>query len=111
MRRIECLVTGATPQLQGDGCVFEPTADRCTVVPPDRLTSGEYVKILLWLPNEPEAVSINLAEVRWIRGNWLSIEAIQISPRERVKLQDFVRTIQPDLVPSPLQIDEVVVRA
>jgi hypothetical protein len=112
MRTIECLLTGVSQQLQADGCILEPAADRYTVISPDRLVSGDYVKIRLWLPNETEAITVSLAEVRWIKGNWLAIEAIQMSQQERLKLQRFVRSAHPDSLTRPsVQSDQVLVRA
>lgn len=112
MRTIECLLTGVSQQLQADGRILEPADDHCAVISPDRLESGDYVKIRLWLPNETEAMTIRLAEIRWIKGNWLAIEAIQMSDQERMKLSQFVRAAQPDVRSHPtVQSDQVLVRA
>lgn len=112
MRTIECLLTGVRDQLEADGCILEPSADRSTVISPDRLESGDYVKIRLWLPNETQAITISLAEIRWIKGNWLAIKAIQMSHQERLKLRQFVQTAHPDSLTRPsVKSDQVLVRA
>lgn len=112
MRTIECLLSGVSCHLEADGCILEPSADRCAVISPDHLAAGDYVKIRLWLPNEPEPISVNLAEIRWVKGNWLAIEAIQISRQERAKLRQFVQAAQSDGFIEPrVQSDQVLVRA
>ncbi|MGQ0667273.1 MAG: hypothetical protein ACT4O4_09580 [Nitrospiraceae bacterium] len=112
MRTIECLLTGVRDQLEADGCILEPSTDHSTVISPDRLESGDYVKIRLWLPNETQAITISLAEIQWIKGNWLAIEAIQMSHQERLKLRQFVQAAQPDSLTQPtVRSDQVLVRA
>jgi hypothetical protein len=112
MRTIECLLSRVSHHLEADGCIFEPSADRCAIIPPDHLTAGDYVKIRLWLPNEAQPISVNLAEIRWVMGHWMAIEAIQMSRQERVKLTQFVQSAQPDSFTQPtVQSDQVLVRA
>ena len=100
IRTIECLLTETNHQLQADGCILEPSADGCTVIPPDHLASGDYVTVRLWLPGEATVLIIQLAEVQWVKGHWLAVEAIQISPNERRRLKQWIVAARP---PSPNQ--------
>jgi hypothetical protein len=111
-RTIECLLTGVSHHLEADGCILEPSADRYAVISPDHLAAGDYVKIRLWFPNETQPISMNLAEIRWVKGNWLAIEPIQMSRQERVKLRQFVQAAQPDsFTQATVQSNQVLVRA
>lgn len=112
MRTIECLLTETGQPLQGDGCILERSADRCSVIPPDRVVAGEYVKVRLWLPNETQALNVTLAEVRWVKENWLAVEAILMSPQERIKLTRFILATRSPLPDQPTaQSDHLLVRA
>ena len=112
IRTIECVVTEASHALQADGCILEPSADRWAVISPDHLASGDYVKVRLWLPGEAPVLIIQLAEVQWVKGHWLAVEAIQMSPPERRRLKQFVVAAQS---PAPNQrsvlSDQVLIRA
>jgi hypothetical protein len=112
MRTIECLLTDTGQQLQGDGCILERSADRYSIVPPDRVVAGEYVKFRLWLPNDTQALNVTLAEVRWVKDNWLAVEAILMGPQERIKLTQLIqatRSLSPDQPALPS--DHILVRA
>lgn len=111
-RTIECVLTEASHRLQADGCILEPSADGCTVVPPDHLASGDYVKVRLWLPGEATVIMIQLAEVQWVKGHWLAVEAIQMSPDERRRLNQWIVAAQsPSSNQLSIFIDQVLIRA
>ncbi len=111
-RTIECVLTEARYRLQADGCILEPSPDGCTVIPPDHLATGDYVKVRLWLPGETTVIIIQLAEVRWVKGHWLAVEAIQMNPNERRRLKQWIVAAQS---PSSNQLsvfsDQVLIRA
>ncbi len=111
-RTIECVLTEARHRLQADGCILEPSPDGCTVIPPDQLATGDYVKVRLWLPGEATVIIIQLAEVQWVKGHWFAVEAIQMNPNERRRLKQWIVAAQ-SLSSNQLSVfsDQVLIRA
>ena len=87
---IDCILANVGTQLEADGCVLEFSETSSRLKTPDQLTPGEFVKVRLWLEGDGNCIDIQLAEVRRIKKHWISVEVIQVSPNDRIRLKRFV---------------------
>lgn len=86
---IDCILSSAAPQYQADGCIYEISGTDRRLRTPGFLKAGDLVKLRLWLPNDDDHVSVQLAEVRWVRDQWIGIEFITMSPHERARMTRY----------------------
>src|SRR5215470_2815207 len=87
---IDCMLANVSSQLEADGCVREFSEASCTLTTPNHLTPGDFVKVRLWFEGEGAFIDIRLAEVRMVHNHWVTVEVIQVSPNDRMRLQRFV---------------------
>jgi hypothetical protein len=108
---IDCVLARVHRQLEADGCVLKGNEDNCQIAAPDHLAPGDFVRVRLWLEGESTSVQIGLAEVRRIENHWISLEVVQVSRKERSRLQRYVESRQTVLQDYPVFIDHLLVRA
>ena len=87
---IDCMLANVSTELEADGCVLELSGARSRLTTPDQLTPGEFVKVRLWLEGEGTYIDIQLAEVRRVHKHWISVDVIQVSRNDRMRLKRFV---------------------
>ncbi|HLZ33688.1 MAG TPA: hypothetical protein VKP13_06710 [Nitrospira sp.] len=108
---VECVLVSVTKQLEADGCVLKFTEASCKVTTPDHLVPGDFVKVRLWLEGEGPCIDIRLAEVIRIHQHWITLEVIQISHHDRMRLQQFVDARAVTQKEQPGLIDRLLIRA
>ncbi len=109
--KIDCMLANVSTQLEADGCVLEFSEASCRLTTPDKLTPGEFVKVRLWLEGDGSCVDIQLAEVRRIHKHWISVEVIQVSPQDRMRLKRFVDARAAMHQKQPALINRLLIRA
>jgi hypothetical protein len=108
---IDCMLAGVTKQLEADGCVLKFTEASCKVTTPDQLVPGDFVRVRLWLEGDGSYIDIRLAEVRRVHKHWITVEVIQVSQQDRMRLKEFVEAhVMPQKEKSSL-IDQLLIRA
>lgn len=83
---IDCVLSSVAPQYQADGCIYEMSGADRRLRTPGFLTAGDMVRVRLWLPNDETYIVIRLAEVRWIKNQWISIDFIAVDAQEKARL-------------------------
>ena len=86
---INCILKRGQAGLEGEGCLYELSAPHRQVSAPDKLRTGDYVKIRLWLPDEDAHISVDLAEVEWIESTWVKVDLLSVSPENQARLNKF----------------------
>lgn len=86
---IDCMLSKGSDGLKGDGCVYELSSSHPVILNPEKLRPGDYVKLRLWFPEENAYSVIELAEVQWVRDEWIKIELLLVSPTDRARLRQF----------------------
>ena len=86
---INCILAKGSAGLEGDGCCYDLSVPHRKVSPPDNLQVGDYVRLHLWLPDEDSHISIDLAEVEWIKNHWIKVELLSVSPEIQTRLRQF----------------------
>jgi hypothetical protein len=108
---IDCVLTNVSKQLEADGCVLECLEGGHKLTTPDHLKAGDFVKVQLWLEGEEAFIDIRLAEVRKVQEHWISVEVIQVSPNDRMRLKRFIDAPATMHIEKPVLIDHLLIRA
>jgi hypothetical protein len=108
---IDCMLANVSSQLEADGCVLEFSEASCTLTTPDHLTPGNLVKVRLWLEGEGAFIDIRLAEVRRVHNHWITVEVIQVSPNDRMRLLRVVDARAAMHQEQPAPILHLLIRA
>ena len=108
---IDCVLANVSQQLEADGCVLECLEGGHKLITPDHLRAGDFVKVQLWLEGEEAFIDIRLAEVRKVHEHWISVEVIQVSPNDRMRLKRFIDAPATMHIEKPVLIDHLLIRA
>ena len=108
---IDCVLAKVSQQLEADGCVLECLEGGHKLTTPDHLRAGDFVKVQLWLEGEEAFIDIRLAEVRKIHEHWISVDVIQVSPNDRMRLKRFIEVPATMHIEKPALIDHLLIRA
>jgi hypothetical protein len=112
---IDCELANVGRQLKADGCVLERLegARQCghKLTTPDHLTVGEFVKVQLWLEGEEAFIDIRLAEVKRVHTHWITVEVIQVSSNDRMRLTRFIDVLAAMHIEEPALISHLLIRA
>ena len=108
---IDCVLANGSRQLEADGCVLECLEGGHKLVTPDHLRAGDFVKVQLWLEGEEAFIDIRLAEVRKVQEHWISVEMIQMSPDDRMRLKRFIDAPAAMHIEEPVLINHLLIRA
>ena len=108
---IDCMLLKGGDGLSGDGCVYELSTSHPVILNPEKLRPGDYVKLRLWFPDETTYSVIELAEVQWVKNEWIKIELLLVSPKDQARLTQFV-TSEGNHLPVSARIGEqIMIRA
>lgn len=83
-----------TVQIYSEGRVFNLSSLGCKVITDTEVKPGEYVSLWMLFPSEGEPFSVSRATVRWVKGCEFGCEFIKISQQERIRLTEFVTTLE-----------------
>jgi hypothetical protein len=108
---IDCMLASESTQLQADGCVLESSGDGHKLISPDRMRSGDFVKIRLWVENEEAFVDIQLAEVKKVHNHWIKVEVIYVSQTDRLRLKRCIDAPAARHIEQPALTDHLLIRA
>lgn len=108
---IDCMLSKGGDGLSGDGCVYELSSSHAVISNPGKLHPGDYVKLRLWFPDENAYSMIELAEVQWVQNEWIKIELLLVSPKDRTRLRQFVASKANYLPASPRIGEHIMIRA
>ena len=108
---IDCMLASESTQLQADGCVLESSGDGHKRISPDRMRSGDFVKVRLWVENEEAFVDIQLAEVKKVHNHWIKVEVIHLSQTDRLRLKRCIDTPAAMHIEKPALTDHLLIRA
>lgn len=108
---IDCMLASESTQLQADGCVLESSGDGHKLISPDRMRSGDFVKVRLWVENEEAFVDIQLAEVKKVHNHWIKVEVIHVSHTDRLRLKRCIDAPAAMHIEKPALTDQLLIRA
>ena len=74
------------------------SAKGCKVESEAAVRVGEAMSVIILLPDEKGPTTIDLAMVRWAKGDMFGLEFISVGPDEAARIRDFLASMLP---PSP----------
>jgi hypothetical protein len=108
---IDCVLSKGADGLIGDGCVYELSSSHPAILNPEKLRPGDYVELRLWFPDEDLYSVFKLAEVQWVKNEWIKIDLLLVSPKDQARLKQFVAS-EGNHVPTSARIGEhIMIRA
>lgn len=108
---INCMLSKGSNGLMGDGCVYELSSPHPVILHPEKLCPGDYVKLRLWFPDENAYSVIELAEVQWVKNEWIKIELLLVSPKDQARLRQFVASAEKQSPASARTGEQIMIRA
>ena len=108
---IDCMLANVSKQLEADGCVLEFSEDSCNLTSPDHLTTGDFVKVRLWLEDDETFIDIRLAEVRRVQNHWIVVDVIQLNVNDRMRLKRFIELREAMHIEEPALMNHLLIRA
>ena len=87
---MRCPVMFAGVPFIGEGHVLNLSPVGCTVECERSVLDGSYMRLRLFLPDHTPSVDIDLAAVRWVRGELFGVEFLRLPPKERIRLDRFL---------------------
>ena len=69
------------------------------------------MKVQLWLEGEEAFLDIRLAQVRRVHQHWITVEVIQVSSEDRMRLTRFLDAPAPMHIEEPALTDHLLIRA
>jgi hypothetical protein len=106
---INCILNRERPGLEGEGCLYDMAAPDRELSAADKLRSGDYVKIRLWLPDEDAHIAVDLAEVEWIESHWLKVDLLSVTPENQARLNQF-KSVQRSSSRGPRASEQILIR-
>ncbi|MBM4127117.1 MAG: hypothetical protein FJ247_07175 [Nitrospira sp.] len=106
---INCILKRSQTGLEGEGCLYELSAPNREVSAPDKLRTGDYVKIRFWLPDEDAHIAVDLAEVEWVESHWIKVDLLSVSPENQARLNQF-KSVQRTSSRAPRTSEQILIR-
>ena len=69
------------------------------------------MKFQLWLEGEEAFIDIRLAEVKRVHTHRITVEVIQISPNDRMRLKRFIDALAALHIEQPALLSHLLIRA
>ena len=85
-----CPVMFAGVPFIGEGYLLNLSPVGCTVECDRRVLNGSYMRLRLFLPDDGPSIDIELAAVRWVRGQFFGVEFLRLPVQERSRLDRFL---------------------
>ena len=108
---IDCVLANVRTQLEADRCVLERLEAGWKLTTPDHLSAGDSLNVQLWMEGEETSIDIRLAVVRRVHNHWITVEVIQVSPNDRMRLQRCVDARAAMHRKQPAPIPHFLIRA
>lgn len=108
---IECILSRTDDGLTGDGCVYDLSSSTSTLLLPEHLHPGDYVRLRLWLPDDSSCMFIELAEVQWVKNHRIKVDLLSASLDDHARLRQFLSVEEQSSPPSRRKTEQIVIRA
>jgi hypothetical protein len=83
----------------------------CRLVSSETLKPGDAIRLKFQLPENDRSISVQLAAVKWVRGNEFGVEFILMDADDQERLGKLVRSCTNPESEKPLEIEEICIWA
>lgn len=98
---VQCPTVFVGSHTVGKGTVTDMSAFGCAVKTNTLLRKGDYLSVKFMMPDQNDAMVVNLAAVRWSLGSKFGLEFVNIDVEERVRLRELVHSGEDDAGAGP----------
>jgi hypothetical protein len=74
----------------GEGTITNLSAMGCSIQTDEPLFTNQQVALRLLLPDKPDSLPIQAAEVKWVKGMHAGVEFVQVEREANLRLHSFV---------------------
>jgi c-di-GMP-binding flagellar brake protein YcgR len=74
----------------GEGTITDLSAMGCSIETDEPLSATQQLALRLLLPDKPDSLPIDAAEVKWVRGTRAGVEFLHIEREANLRLHSFV---------------------
>ena len=74
----------------GEGTITNLSAMGCSIETNEPLFTKQQLALRLLLPDKPDSLPIDAAEVKWVRGTRAGVEFVHIEREANLRLHSFV---------------------
>ncbi|MGE0645736.1 MAG: hypothetical protein AB7P24_18915 [Nitrospira sp.] len=108
---IECILSKTDDGLIGEGCIFDLSSSSPTISQPEKLHTGDYVMLRLWLPDDGSSIFVEVAEVQWVKNHWIKVDVLTTTPDDQARLRQFASVEDPSSLSSRRKSEQILIRA
>ena len=80
---------------EGEGAVVDLSSKGCKVESEASVKVGDAMSLIVLLPGQPAPASVDLALLRWAKGECFGLEFISITPADAKRLHEFLASAGP----------------
>ena len=102
------VVFGGAPFV-GEGVLTNLSLKGCSIVCDREVLCGSDVRVSMLLPNQPQALSIELGTIKWVQGDQFGVEFLRVPLPARLRLNRTLRVELIQLLKS--RVDETMMPA
>lgn len=102
------VVFGGAPFV-GEGVLINLSLKGCSIVCDREVLCGSDVRVSILLPNQPQALSIELGTIKWVQGEQFGVEFLRLPLPAQLRLNQTLRVELIQLLKS--RVDETMVPA
>lgn len=77
-------------ETEGEGSVINLSMKGCKVESDAGVKVGDAMSLILLLPGEQAPTAVDLALVRWAKGQWFGLEFVSLGATEMNRLRSFL---------------------
>lgn len=80
--------------LDGKGQLVNLSPGGCRIKGDQSLKDSAYLRLILYAPNDPIPIKIELAIIRWVRGDEYGIEFIRVHADHQSRLRQLLKFLE-----------------
>ena len=88
-------VTFSSGAIQGQGRLDNLSREGAAIISKTLVARSDYLGLTITLPNGAEPIEVDLAPVRWVRGDQFGVEFIRVQPASQQILHRTLETLTP----------------
>jgi len=87
-------VTFSCETVNGNGRLDNLSLGGAAILTDAKILRGEYLSLAIALPDQNDAIQIELAPVRWVKDSGFGVEFIRMASEPQLRLRRYVETLE-----------------
>ncbi len=90
---VDHVVTFTGDTLDGEGQLVNLSIEGAEISCSVPVSKGDYLQIRLYLPDDNVALQVDVAPVRWAKGDHFGVEFISMTEQAQGRLRQYIKTL------------------